>query len=356
MVKAKDSWLCKKPSDWDAPNVDRMENVLPCTKQSFPASGFNPFMFSANAPFPGFPIPGLRGSYDLSSDLPPLVENSLSPPDPYIKEPQSAFAHKLGVETMANNVTSSNQRSYIICDQSDDLVRFFLSSFGSSTGKLINSPIKPVHVSYTCEVEQMPITEQIIPTDPKIQGACDDNQIVVEESEFHEDSEEINALLYSDDDYDYNDDEEDVDGEVTSTDRSPSKIDESLHNYEQVGDMIEEVATSDGSTKRQRLLDGGYKKSLVVELANSGGNDRSRDYNNDMESSCACLGAKGNVMSSNLGTKRPRNDKIHETLTILENIIPGGLKSKEPTLIIDEAINYLKSLKLKAKALGLAYP
>lgn len=353
MVKAKDSRLGKEPSDWDAANVDHMGSVLRSTKQSSAVSGFNPFAFSANAPFPEFSSSGLRGSYGLSSGLPPRMESSVSPLD-YIKESQSASAPRFGIETMANNVTSSYRRSYVICDQSDHLVRFFFSSFGPSTGKLIDLPMKPVQVGCTRDVQQIPITEQTIPTNPKIQGASNDSR-VVEESEFCEDSEEINALLYSDDEYDYNYGEEDCDGEVTSTDRSPSKVEENLYNDEQVGAMIEEVATSNGSTKRQRLLDGGYTKSLVVEHANSGENVRSPEYNNDMETSSACHSAIGSVMSSNLGVKRSRKDKIHETLTIIENIIPG-LKSKEPTLIIDEAINYLKSLKVKAKALGLGYP
>lgn len=355
MVKAKDSWLGKQPSDWIPPNLDHRGSILPSTEQIFDASGFNLFASSANAPFPKLSISGLHESYGLSCGLPPLMESSLSPLNPYIKESQSAFVRKLGVETIASNVTSSNRRSYVICDQSDDLIRFFHSSFGPSTGKLIDIPMKPVQVAYMRDFEQIPINEQTIPKNPEIQGASDDNQIGSEESEFREDSEELNALLYSDDEYDYSYGEEDCDGEVTSTDRSPSKFDENFHHDEQVGDMIEEVATSDGSTKRQRLLDGCYKKSLVVEHANSGENDRFREYNNDMESSSGCPSVIGNIMSSDLGIKRSRKDKIHETLMIIQNIIPG-LKSKEPTLIIDEAINYLKYLKLKAKALGLVYP
>lgn len=355
MVKANNPWLGREPSDWDAANVDHTGSVVPSTKQSFAASNHNPFAFSANAPFPEFSHPGLRGGYGLSGGLPPHMESLFFPLDPYIRESQSASVPKFGVKTMANNVTSSNRRSYVIFDQSDDLVSFFLSSFGPSTGKFVDLPMRPVHFGCTRDVQQIPINEQTNPMNTKIQGAPDDGQVAVEESEFHEDSEEINALLYSDDEYDYNYGEEDCDGEVTSTDRSPSKVEEILYNDEQVGAMIEEVATSDGSTKRQRLLDGSYQKSLVVKHANSGENDRSRECNNDMESTSACPSAIGNVMSSNLGVKQSRKDNIQETLTIIENIIPG-LKSKEPTLIIDEAISYLKFLKLKAKALGLAHP
>ncbi|XP_074365488.1 transcription factor bHLH143-like [Apium graveolens] len=356
MVKANDPWLGKEPYHCDAANVDHMGSILPSTKQSFAASNFNPFAFSANAPFPEFSHPALRERYGLSGDLPSHMESSLFPLDPFIKDSQSASVPKFGVKTMANNVTSSNRRSYVIFDQSDDLVSFFLGSFGPSSGKFVDIPMRPVHVGCTHDVQQIPINEQTNSTNLKIQRPPDDDdQVAVEESEFHEDSEEINALLYSDDEYDNNYGEEDCDGEVTSTDRSPSKVEEILSNDEQVGAMIEEVATSDGSTKRQRLLNGDYQKSLVVEHANLGGNDRYCKCNHDMESSSACSSAIGNVISSNLGVKQSRKDKIHETLTIIENIIPG-LKSKEPTLIIDEAISYLKSLKLKAKALGLAYP
>lgn len=52
------------------------------------------------------------------------------------------------------------------------------------------------------------------------------------------------------------------------------------------------------------------------------------------------------------GNQRSSKEKIRETISILESIIPDG-KGKVTIVVIDEAIHYLRSLKDKAKALGL---
>ncbi|KAL2513616.1 transcription factor bHLH [Forsythia ovata] len=154
----------------------------------------------------------------------------------------------------------------------------------------------------------------------------------------HEDTEEIDALLYSDsdDDYDEND-------EVTSRVRTSFGIEDGYDKGIQFEELIEEVASSDGSTKRQRLLDGRYKISSLlvdrspVKLATS------CNYKDDEESSVA---QEINSDDSN-SMKRLEKVKIRETLKILMSILPG-LKSKDPLLIIDKAIDYLKSLKREA--------
>ncbi|KAK0576830.1 hypothetical protein LWI29_023981 [Acer saccharum] len=139
----------------------------------------------------------------------------------------------------------------------------------------------------------------------------------------HEDTEELNALLYSDDDSDYTDDDE-----VTSTGHSPSTMTahEKLDWFE---GSTEEVASSAGPTKKR---------------------------NDDAESSCAnSQYPRCGEMGSLSGNKRMRNEKIRETVNVLRSIIPGG-KGKDTMVVIDEAIDYLKSLKLKAKAFGLDSP
>lgn len=330
-----------------------MNRLLPPSQQSIALSCMNPFTLSANVAFQRFSVSGLpvletgqaNVANGLSYCLPPLIESSISPSNPYIKEPQYAFPRRLGIKTTPDDVTSSNHKRFLIFDQSGHHTRFFLSSFGSSSQNPFIATLKTVHACHSRDVEQVPLAERMSPTKPTILGESD--QIIGEGNEYHEDTEEINALLYSDDDeYDYDDGE---DGEVTSTYHSPFASKVNLENYE------EEVASSDSSTKRQRLLGGGYKKSSVVDATSSVKFDRPSEYDNDAESSCARARTKGKVMDSNLGTKQLRKDKIHEKLRILENIIPGS-KSKEPLLIIDEAISYLKSLKLKAKTLGLGYP
>jgi hypothetical protein len=102
------------------------------------------------------------------------------------------------------------------------------------------------------------------------------------------------------------------------------------------------------------LIDGGYKKSSLVDTASSVKVERFHGYDDDMESNYAKRQSQDGEMISILSSKQFRKDKIRATLKILESIIPGA-KDKEPLLVLDEAIDYLKSLKLKAKTLGVSY-
>ena len=115
------------------------------------------------------------------------------------------------------------------------------------------------------------------------------------ESEMHEDTEEINALLYSD--------EEDCesDDEVMSTGHSP---------YQQVCNK-RQLEETYAPCKRQKLLD------ISQEDTGSG---------------------------SGLSNEQSRKDKIRTALKILESIVPGA-KGNQALLLLDEAIDYLKLLK-----------
>ncbi|KAL6297096.1 hypothetical protein ACE6H2_005238 [Prunus campanulata] len=169
------------------------------------------------------------------------------------------------------------------------------------------------------------------------------------QSEMHEDTEELNALLYSDGDSDYTEE----DDEVTSTGHSPSTM--TVHGKKHWFDeRTEEVASSAGVTKKRKLFDGGYGEvPSIMDTASSMKPNRSLELEDDAESSCACNRSSGfrevDSLSSN---KKMRKEKIRETVNILQNIIPGG-KGKDAMVVLDEAIHYLKSLKLKAKAFGL---
>lgn len=170
------------------------------------------------------------------------------------------------------------------------------------------------------------------------------------ESEMHEDSEEIDALLYSDSD-DYTIEEE------PGTGQSPMKC-----------ITGEEVASTTVHAKKRRL--GIDLDASLIDTATSA---RCCDYNNsnnrldcsDAESSCVGGGEERETMEGE-GEEREHEDgseksdcidmnlkrkKIQETVCLLRRIIPGG-KGKDAATILDEAISYLKSLKLKAKALG----
>ncbi|KAL7227638.1 hypothetical protein ACSBR1_022499 [Camellia fascicularis] len=158
-------------------------------------------------------------------------------------------------------------------------------------------------------------------------------------------TEEINALLYSDDDG--GDSEED---EVTSTDRSPFTIKGgSYKKCEHMEEKTDEDASSDGVRKRQKLIDGGYKKSSLMDTVSSA----KPEYEDDADSSSAKGRTEGADLDSIIGTKQSSKDKIRETVKFLECLIPS-IKSKDPLSVIEEAISYLKYLKVEAKALGVS--
>ncbi|KAJ0238284.1 Transcription factor SAC51 [Hirschfeldia incana] len=132
----------------------------------------------------------------------------------------------------------------------------------------------------------------------------------VKESEMHEDTEEIDALLYSDDDDE--DCESDDDDEVMSTGHSPYSA-EQVCNKRQ----LEEI---DGPCKRQKLVENISGSSSLV------GTSSKEDT------------------GSGLSNEQSRKDKIRTALKILESIVPGA-KGNQALLLLDEAIDYLKLLK-----------
>lgn len=151
-------------------------------------------------------------------------------------------------------------------------------------------------------------------------------------SEMHEDTEEINALLYSDEEEE----------EETSTGHCPSEMTAYKGNADYDSS---EVASSFTPTKRRRNeVD---NDPLVMDMANS---VREGDDKDDAQSSCIKGRAEGGEGSS--VSKRLKKARIRETLGILRSIIPGG-KGKDAMVILDEAIQYLKSMRLKAKTLEL---
>jgi hypothetical protein len=117
---------------------------------------------------------------------------------------------------------------------------------------------------------------------------------------------------------------------------------------------IEEVASCGGPTKKMKLSDRGYDFPPFVDTASFVKPKRCFDYEDDAESSYT--GGKniglGEQFVPLIGNKRLREDKIRETVRIMQNIVPGG-KGKDVTSILDEAISYLISLKHKAMALGV---
>ncbi|XP_042453480.1 transcription factor bHLH143-like isoform X1 [Zingiber officinale] len=158
--------------------------------------------------------------------------------------------------------------------------------------------------------------------------------------EMHEDTEEIDALLYSDSDFNNGDEE-------TSTGHSPAEP-------EIVERTFSEVASSVPPTKRRRVdVDDEFDASLIDTASSQvlhcpdipTEHRNKEDDNNTASSRFEVVGPDQN--EENRQFKRA---KIQETLGILRKIIPGG-NCKDAVTVLDEAINYLKSLKLKVKLL-----
>ncbi|KAL8553502.1 hypothetical protein ACS0TY_001989 [Phlomoides rotata] len=197
---------------------------------------------------------------------------------PYLKDSQYALSR--------DKPFDAPQKRFLIFDQSGNDTRLFFSPAFSHQDRT------PARLDHAFLMK------------PRVEEKWDENHL--SDGEMLEDSEEINALLYSDSEYD----------EVSSTRHGDDEL------WDQVG-------SSDDSPKRQRLLDGKYNKSSLE----SGGSSSS--YANDVQSSC----------DSN------NKAKIRKALKILETIIPG-LDNNDPLSVIDQAVAYLKSMKTEAEELS----
>ncbi|CAI9765391.1 unnamed protein product [Fraxinus pennsylvanica] len=328
----------------------RQNNSLPW----FPNSS----TFSANVGFLGCTISNLPGSKTgqlnrvdgFFQHLPRRWESSSPIINLYLKDSQCGLSHGLGMSANPSGASFTSQKKFLIFDQSDNNTRlFFNPSFSPSQNQVIASNTAAGGHGTCDEVAVQMEQEPQSLVKPIILEKWDENHSTGG-SEVHEDTEEINALLYSNSNYEYDDDDGEND-EVTSTGHTPFTIEEGYDKDIQIGELVEGVASSNGSTKRQKLLDGGYKKSSLVDTGGPVKMDGPQNYEDGVESSCA---GENNSYDDIDSIKRVKKVKIRELLKILESIIPG-LKNEDPLLIIDKAIIYLNSLKLEAETLGISY-
>lgn len=250
---------------------------------------------------------------------------------------QSSLINGIGLQDKAiNDASCAPQKQLLIFDQSGNRTRLFFSpSF--SPPNLVFASETPASANGYGHVATR-VDEGFV-MKPIVEEKWDENHLSDGEGEMLEDTEEINALLYSDSDDEDDDDEND---EVTSTGQSPL----SKKEFEE---LREEVASSDDSPKRRRLLDGKYKKSSSVA---TGERAISCNHEDDVESIYAF---DRNPYDGDLDScKRETKVKIRHALKMLESIVPG-INSKDPLSIIDKAIVYLKSMKIEAESLGLRH-
>lgn len=189
---------------------------------------------------------------------------------------------------------ASGQSKFIVFDRTGDQTKVIYSSFGSQ-------------FSYPC-----PTTNDL----PASNETNVSNGNVNVNEEMHEDTEEIDALLYSDSDNDFDEEEEASTGHY-------SPVENTTRNDE------EEVASS--AVLQPPHPPPAKRRRVESDL-------------DDTASSTHCIGTNER--------KKAKSEKIQETVGILRRIVPGG-KGKDAASVLDEAIWYLKSLRLKAKGLGL---
>lgn len=244
--------------------------------------------------------------------------------------------------------TQSAPKRFLVFDQSGDQTTLI---FGSGiNGPVNNVPSLRPKPSNAFTLYKEELESKRDASNPSMQFSpkrfVDQDYETDVRSEMHEDTEELDALLYSDDEDDYSEDEEEA-----STGHSPNTTPFGNKRvwFDESG---EEVASSAMPAKKPRVSDEGYNVPSLMDTASSlksGG--RCIEYEDDAESSC---GYSNNLLgeSDSVSHQQSKIDKIRKTISILESIIPDG-KGKDSIAVIDDAIQYLRSLKDKAKVLGL---
>ncbi|XAR62102.1 hypothetical protein NMG60_11016722 [Bertholletia excelsa] len=129
------------------------------------------------------------------------------------------------------------------------------------------------------------------------------------ESEMHEDTEELDALLDSDEDDDYCSE----DDETASTGHSPSIMTGNVKK--EWLECAEEVASSVGPSKKLKRLDRSYDAPHLTDTASSLKQQKCSEYEDDDAESSYAGGQNQDLREPGplLGNKRSRKEKIQET-------------------------------------------
>ncbi|XP_058087946.1 transcription factor bHLH143 [Magnolia sinica] len=337
------SWLYgQKLSPWQSPNL----NCGSGPPDSGPQNIIHPMPFPAYAnPYARMDsstriIPGLVGS-----DVPELKSaggNELQAwhccytRQTSSRIPQSTLEEKFSASRCSE--TAPNQKKFVVFDHSGNRTSLIFSSVGYPLQNPFAADLVP-HRFDNFPTESPVNKDTIIPGSVKdsfwggFNEHCPNDVSGGQGSEMHENTEEIDALLYSDED-----------DEETSTGHSPSKM-TGYVGKEGAKEDSAGVASCSLTPIKRRRLEGVCDRSLE-DTASSG---KTWQHEEDAESSCI----KGMIQGGRDGpsaSKRLRRERIREAVGVLRSIIPGG-KGKDATAVLDEAIRYLRSLRLKAKAL-----
>lgn len=260
-----------------------------------------------------------------------------SPPTPNLYPNEQLFlsSHIHDGKVATHDATISQRKKFFIFDRSGAETRMILSSLSPPITNQTATASKLGNFNFLRSEQACPEVNDLFESN--------EDHIIGEGSDYHEDTEEINALLYSDNDDVSNNQRDGGDEDEVSTGRSPLTLE---------NDSDDEVNSLICPPKRQKSLAFGSSNKLSSmatepkEMLPPGlyEDESVVDVNTCSEESCPAV-----------GTKRSRRDKIRNKLRMLENLIPGS-KGKDPLLIIEEAIDYLKSLKAKANPLHVEDP
>ncbi|KAK7275822.1 hypothetical protein RIF29_16946 [Crotalaria pallida] len=343
--------------DWQSPNLNSFGAPLETGKQNGVSAAMNSGVNfgTRNVTMPvSSALPHMRFGH---SNVPhgwfyclPRFRQGFTPAPNFTTEDilHSGNVKGVGGEISPIGESDSQQKRFLVIDQTADQTTLIYSSrFGNPVDPLASNWDSKLHGSNNLNGNEPSRRDLNHLVGPSLVDKVDENQGTDIESEMREDTEEINALLYSDSDgYSTEDDE------VTSTGHSPSTMTTHDNQEESYRGIPEEVASSAGRTKKRKLMDGAYDDMQFMDTASS--QNRSRSFvmgDDDAESRCSS-GINILMSGSFSGNKKMRKDKVQGVLSILQSMIPGG-KDMDPVELIDEAIRCLKSLKLQAKALGL---
>lgn len=341
----------KLPFDIGMQNVG-IPCAMPCTNVA-PMGGAVPsYIFTEQSNFKGRQLKEPHGLYCL-----PQSRQGFMPDKNHHDRlmPENGFLGKVPNENNreVNASPTDCQRApkqFLVFDRTGNKTTLILSSMFGTPNQPLNCWNQKKPMSH-CNVSgrQLGNGSSALHSGPNLTYEFDDDNII---SETHEDSEDIDALLSSDDEDSFTDD-----GEETSTGRSPSTMTayEKQHWFDENEDM-DEVASSAGPSKRQKLSDISYEVPSITYTSSSYKHKRTLEYEDDAESRCVGVPPTSNEYNnaySLSGSKRERKEKIRETVNILQTILPDG-NGKDAVVVLDEAINYLKTLKCTAKSLEVS--
>ncbi|KAJ7968286.1 Transcription factor [Quillaja saponaria] len=335
MVKAEGSCPRPHPVASQQPDLNCIRTLLEPRSPCFPGYlNSCTCMLPAHSAMLGYaglhlPIPEKEQANEAHELLPTCFQTPYLNSKPCFREIHHGLSDKTTVKATQTMNSGSVQKKLLIFDHSGSKTRLIYSP----VYPLVKNPLTAAKIfAQGYNENEAGLATKMDQSDPLkycFEEECNKNHITKEESEMHEDTDEINALLYSDDEVD----DYSGDDEVTSTGHSPLAIEVSYVKQEKLDCMTEAVACSDGKSKRQKLLDGGYKRESPLYTTNSVQLDETHECVSDAESRYSdlliCAAGQTQEVDSTLGNVQLRKDKIRRTLRVLESIIPGA-KGKQP--------------------------